>query len=68
MVRALSSLRSLGLVATTDQTIRILDVSALRQYVEAPRNPAGRPQAQDGRKAITSSAENRFAGTGRHTL
>jgi len=40
MVRAISRLRSLGLVATTKPTVRILDVPGLRQYVESPRTPA----------------------------
>jgi CRP-like cAMP-binding protein len=40
MVRALTSLRSLGLVATTRQTVRILDVAGLRRYAQAPRATA----------------------------
>jgi CRP-like cAMP-binding protein len=35
MVRALTSLRSLGLVATTNQTVRILDLAGLREYVDS---------------------------------
>jgi len=50
MVRALSSLRSLGLVATTNQTVRVLDVAGLQQYVQSPPASAGRPQALDGRR------------------
>jgi CRP/FNR family cyclic AMP-dependent transcriptional regulator len=50
MVRALASLRSLGLVATTDQTVRVLDIAGLQQYVESPPASAGRPQAPDGRR------------------
>jgi hypothetical protein len=36
MVRALSSLRSLGLVAITNQTVRVLDVAGVRAYVDSP--------------------------------
>lgn len=50
MVRALSSLRSLGLVATTNQMVRVLDVAGLQQYVQSPPVSAGRPQAPDGRR------------------
>jgi len=47
MVRALSSLRSLGLVATTNQTVRVLDAAGLQQYVQSPPAAAGRPRAPD---------------------
>jgi CRP/FNR family cyclic AMP-dependent transcriptional regulator len=39
VVRALSSLRSLRLVATTGPTVRILDVAGLRRYAQSPRVP-----------------------------
>jgi CRP/FNR family transcriptional regulator, cyclic AMP receptor protein len=45
MVRALSSLRSLGLVETTNQTVCVLDVDGLRDYVQSPPVTAARARA-----------------------
>jgi len=39
MVRALSSLRSLGLVDLRKSTVRILDVAGLRRYAQSPPEP-----------------------------
>jgi CRP/FNR family cyclic AMP-dependent transcriptional regulator len=47
MVRALTSLRSLGLVATTKPTVRILDVASLRRYARAPTEASSRGMTVD---------------------
>jgi CRP/FNR family transcriptional regulator, cyclic AMP receptor protein len=64
MVRAFSTLRSLGLVATANQTIRVLDVAGLRQYVQSPPTLAARPQAHDGQH----SRERPVAATAQATI
>jgi CRP-like cAMP-binding protein len=49
MVRALTSLRSLGLIATTRPTVRIVDVASLRRYARAPPSASSRGMAGDSK-------------------